>query len=55
MTEQTKKYWVNRITEELKSNNEPVWYNGDLMYDLKDSFKILKKDLNNMCLITFLD
>jgi len=55
MNEQKKEYWINIITEELKRNNEPVWYNGDLIYDLKGHFKILKKDLNNMCLVTFLD
>lgn len=47
-----KEYWINRLTAELKANNEPIWYDADLIKSL-DYFKILKIDLNHMALITF--
>ncbi len=52
MSKEKKQYWINRITQELKANNEPIWYDADLIKSL-EYFKILKIDLNCMALITF--
>lgn len=52
MNDKKRKYWIDRITEELKRNNEPIWYDRDLIKKL-DYFKILETDLNCMSLITF--
>jgi len=52
MTEQQKQNWINRITEELQQNQEPIWYDADLIKQL-NYFKILEIDLNHMALITF--
>lgn len=52
MTNEIKEQWIERITKELKHNNAPVWYSGDLIYELRGYFKVIKKDLHNMCLIT---
>lgn len=52
MDNQKREYWIKRITEELNSNGEPIWYDRDLVKQL-DHFKIIETDLNDMSLITF--